>query len=144
MAKTKFVVGFYFDMFQKKPSVLLIKKKRPQWQAGLYNGIGGHIEEGETPLQAMIREFKEETDVHEENWIHKITINSPKWILHVFAVIQGDSKKPKTMTDEELRFVPVQELYSMPLVYNITWLVPIMLDATIVKPFSFECELYGE
>ncbi|MCR8455531.1 MAG: 8-oxo-dGTP diphosphatase [Candidatus Korarchaeota archaeon] len=39
--------------------VLLIKKKRGLG-AGLYNGIGGKVEEGEVPLQAVIRECIEE------------------------------------------------------------------------------------
>jgi 8-oxo-dGTP diphosphatase len=41
--------------------ILLIHKKRGIGK-GLWNGPGGHIEEGETPEQAAIREFEEETE----------------------------------------------------------------------------------
>ena len=39
----------------------VIKKERPVWQAGLLNAIGGHVEKGEYPVEAMQREFLEET-----------------------------------------------------------------------------------
>lgn len=41
--------------------LLFIRKLKPDWQIGLLNGVGGKIEEGETPLQAMSREWHEES-----------------------------------------------------------------------------------
>ena len=38
----KYVVGFAFN--KEKTKVLLIKKTKPDWQAGQLNGIGGKIE----------------------------------------------------------------------------------------------------
>jgi len=37
--------------------VLLLKVDRGGW-AGLYNGIGGHLEQGEDPLTAAVRELR--------------------------------------------------------------------------------------
>jgi len=45
---------------------VFVVKNRPAWQAGLLNAPGGHIEDGETPLEACIREFKEETGIQTE------------------------------------------------------------------------------
>jgi 8-oxo-dGTP diphosphatase len=59
MATLRFVLGFCFDFGYH--NVLLIEKSRPTWQAGKLNGIGGKIEEGESPRVAMAREFQEET-----------------------------------------------------------------------------------
>ena len=42
-------------------STLLVLKNAPAWQVGKLNLPGGKIEEGESPLQAAIRELKEET-----------------------------------------------------------------------------------
>ncbi len=58
-SRQRFCVGFLFnpDMSQ----VVLIRKNRPEWQAGRLNGVGGRLEDGETPLRGMQRKFKEET-----------------------------------------------------------------------------------
>lgn len=45
------------------PDVLLLRKAKPEWQAGLLNGVGGKLEEGETVFQCARREFTEETTV---------------------------------------------------------------------------------
>jgi 8-oxo-dGTP pyrophosphatase MutT (NUDIX family) len=55
----RYVVGFCFDFNHE--NVLLICKNRPDWQAGRLNGLGGKIEDGESPLTAVGREFAEET-----------------------------------------------------------------------------------
>ena len=43
--------------------VVLIEKTKPQWQAGLLNGIGGKVEPGESAFDAATRELREELDV---------------------------------------------------------------------------------
>jgi hypothetical protein len=40
-AVVEYVVGFAFDTDGR---VALIRKNRPEWQAGRLNGIGGHVE----------------------------------------------------------------------------------------------------
>lgn len=67
---TEYVAGLLFC----NQMVALVLKARPEWQRGRWNGIGGHIESGETPLQAMTREFTEETGVEFENWEHFATL----------------------------------------------------------------------
>lgn len=57
----EYVLGFAFS--RNKDDIMLIKKQKPEWQSGLYNAIGGKINDNETPVQAMKREFKEETGV---------------------------------------------------------------------------------
>lgn len=53
----RYVVGF---LFAGGSWTLLLRKKRPEWQAGKLNGPGGKVEPGETFHQAMCREFEEE------------------------------------------------------------------------------------
>jgi len=65
----EYVLGFLFEEEDLNHEfVVMIKKKKPIWQKDKLNGIGGHIKEGETPSQAMIREFSEETGVSVCNW----------------------------------------------------------------------------
>jgi 8-oxo-dGTP diphosphatase len=54
-----YVLGFCFNQSLNK--VVLIRKRKPEWQSGRLNGVGGHVEPGETTLAAMVREFREET-----------------------------------------------------------------------------------
>jgi 8-oxo-dGTP diphosphatase len=56
-----YTVGFVFN--ETRTHVRLIRKKRPAWQAGLYNGIGGHVEPDETLLECMVREYREEAGI---------------------------------------------------------------------------------
>lgn|SRR5678816_2397713 len=62
----RYVVGLVFD--PDFNSVLLCRKNTPEWQKGLWNGIGGKVEEGETYLQAMARECKEESGLIVTDW----------------------------------------------------------------------------
>lgn len=56
-----YVLVFVFSSDYRR--VLLIEKTKPEWQAGKYNGLGGHIEPGETPEEAARREVQEESGV---------------------------------------------------------------------------------
>jgi 8-oxo-dGTP pyrophosphatase MutT (NUDIX family) len=69
-AGARYVAGFMFDVANKQ--VALIRKTKPAWQAGKLNGIGGKIEDGESPEAAMVREFLEETgcNTDRDDWSH--------------------------------------------------------------------------
>lgn len=54
----RYTVTFLFN--SKLERVWLIEKQKPEWQKGCLNGIGGKIEEGETPLKCAVRELYEE------------------------------------------------------------------------------------
>jgi 8-oxo-dGTP diphosphatase len=84
-ATHKAVIGFLFD---GQGNVLMIEKNHPEWQKGRLNGIGGKIERGETPLQAMIREFREEAGAVVTSW-------------REFAVMTGDGYKLNLFTARE-------------------------------------------
>jgi 8-oxo-dGTP pyrophosphatase MutT (NUDIX family) len=66
--QVNYVCGFYFSFEVER--VLLIRKMKPAWQRGSCNGLGGKIEHGESPSQAMRREFFEESELQtlESGW----------------------------------------------------------------------------
>lgn len=123
-----YVLGFAIDIDGE--SVLVIKKKRPKWQEGAYNGIGGHIEPGETALAAMVREFEEETGIKTEarNWERFATIKGNNWDCEVFKSFTVIIQDAETKTDEEVEIVNIPALMYEPVVSNLLWLVHMACD----------------
>lgn len=93
-----YVAGFAFDPSGDR--VVLIEKSRPTWQAGLLNGVGGHVERGETPTQAMRREFREEAGLDVDRWEVLLSLEGDGWIVHFFRAIGVDVDSARTTTDE--------------------------------------------
>lgn len=122
-------ISFIFTRDMQR--VLLIKKNRPEWQKGKLNGIGGHIEEGETPLECIVREVFEETSlkIPHDNWVHFGTItNADTTQLSLFCCIyQGDQNDAKTSTDEEIAWVDTLMLPEK-MMGNLSWLIPLAVD----------------
>ncbi len=127
-----YVLGFMFD--ETKNFVALIQKNRPEWQKGKWNGIGGHIEKGETGEQAMVREFKEETGVITEinDWEYVCTMSKVRvFICEVFRSFAKESflSRLKTMTDETVRVKPISTFIGdKSRISNLSWLMGMCLD----------------
>jgi|SRR5580700_9425572 8-oxo-dGTP diphosphatase len=129
--------------------VLMIEKLKPAWQAGKLNGVGGkidhYLEEGrggtdyrrlETPLEAMVREFHEETGVlsDQRDW-HLFCIMHDGYFSH--QVYCYESREPRlyydaqTMEAEKLHRIPVNGVchpQSYPLVHNMPAKILLALD----------------
>ena len=60
MNKTKETVLAYIEK-DNSYLMLLRNKKKHDINANKYIGVGGHLEQGESPLDALYREIKEET-----------------------------------------------------------------------------------
>lgn len=97
---TEYVCGFMFDHDLEK--VVLINKKRPEWQAGLWNGVGGHIEANEPPRNAMAREFYEETGLptSPESWVLIGVMETPAARVYFYATCNSNWYEVVDMTDE--------------------------------------------
>lgn len=124
----KYVLGFM--MGPSKWNVALIKKKRPKWQAGKYNGIGGHIEKGEKPYDAMVREFEEETGYKESDWRMFCILHGDDWKVYCYAA--WTMPKLESKTDEEVGWYSLDDLRVMPIIPNLKWLIPLARDSQVV------------
>ena len=124
----EYVVGLMFS--QNEEHVVLIRKKRPHWQAGRLNGPGGSIKEGEKPFDAMVREFEEETGLKtiQIDWFNFCLLECPEVKVHFFWTINVCFADVKTVTDEEVEITRVPELYKAKLVDNLSWLIPMALN----------------
>lgn len=137
-----YVVGF---LFNEKDEVLLLKKIKPAWQFNKWNGVGGNIEPGETPGEAMRREFIEETRIGDYlGWEHKATIIGIFGTLFVFATRSSKKlfeKMPARNDVEELfHWFPKNSLPSN-MIYNLPWVVrfcdeqPIEFPVMVQEPY---------
>lgn len=120
----EYVLGFAFDLQCKR--VALIRKKRPDWQAGLWNGIGGHRNGNETGAEAMVREFMEETGVktHEVQWRLAGTMRAEsQWRVLVYAMNESLINRVKTTTDEQVQLFSVAGIDDVPSIPNVPALV---------------------
>jgi len=124
----EYVAGFMFSFDKKK--VALILKNRPQWQKGRKNGIGGHVESGETPDEAMVREFEEETGVRHVPWNQFCTLVGP-WGFVYFYRATGTLGRLKTMTDESICICKARYLHGSNVVPNLNWLIPMALSKDV-------------
>ncbi len=132
-AATNYVAGLVFSM----PQIMLIRKDRPNWMKGKLNGIGGHVEPNESPLDAMCREFGEETKLIPPCWKHFATLtdtftNKPQqpWLVHWFTATVPNVIHyiPEGTIDEPVGWFHIQDLHYYPLMPSLLWLIHMALE----------------
>lgn len=137
------VLGFFFN--PSKDKVLLILKNRPDFLKGLYNGIGGKVEKGEKYINAIKREFKEETgiDIEIERWVHYHSMfvepleGNCYYIQSYYCVAKTEEEfySFSQTTDEKVSCFNSKNLppYCF---HNLEWLIPLALNKKTIKSSS--------
>jgi 8-oxo-dGTP diphosphatase len=128
---SRFVLGFCMVGFSH---VALVKKARPARQAGRYNGIGGRVEAGEDPEDAMVREFREETGLEVNTWGHRVTISGTdrevlvyvSWLVRTERLRNPDASEPVGWFD--------QFRLPSPCLHSLHWLIPLCRDPDVAAP----------
>lgn len=122
----RYVAGFAFD--KGCGTVALVRKAHPAWQAGKLNGIGGHIEEGEEPADAMRREFHEEAGLDLDGWEHFATLRGDGFEVWFYRIESSLVREVRTAGDEAVDLYPVATLGDRwDRISNIGWLVNMAL-----------------
>ena len=133
-------------IFLIRDECVLLLKGSPEkrlW-AGLYNGIGGHVERGEDVLSAAYRELSEETGMEVNDlWLcGLITIDSGEDVGVGIFILRGDisavsaefSDQLPPSSEGTLEWVQVNQLGSLPLVEDLQVLLPRVLGAQRGEP----------
>jgi 8-oxo-dGTP diphosphatase len=133
----RYVAGFAFsERVRHSQAVLLVRKLVPKWQAGLLNAVGGKIEEGETPSEAMEREFCEEAEVRVPgaSWHCFCVERHADYEVHFFRTTlsrwEQDRTKNKNDVGETLHWVETHQILRGDggIIGNLYWLIPMALD----------------
>jgi 8-oxo-dGTP diphosphatase len=127
---THYVCGLLFS--ESRDCVVLIRKNRPAWQAGKLNGVGGKVEPGENPRQAIEREFREEAGVSISTWSYFARLSGVDFQVWFYTASSDDAYRAKEQTDERIEHQPpwnINALFAQgETVENLPWLVPLALE----------------
>jgi 8-oxo-dGTP diphosphatase len=132
------VAGFAFN--RQRDMVLLIQKNKPAWMRGLLNGVGGKLELDETPDEAMVREFHEETGIKvlSDEFKEFCLLVGSDWCVHFYRAFLFDLTF-KITTDEVPQVVFVEDLAKLSVLPNLRWLIPMALDKSISQLVTVPC-----
>ncbi len=130
--------------------VLLLKGSpdKPIWP-GLYNGIGGHVEQDETVYEAVQREVLEETGLNEITSLRlrgiiNIDAKNPTGImLFVFTAVSS-SRTVRPSSEGTPEWVNWREIDSQVLVKDLPMLLPRVLSMQPTDPPFFARYWYDE
>lgn len=120
-SKQEYVLGFAFDA--TGDNVVLIKKRKPDFQRDRFNGVGGKIEPGESPLEAMEREFREEAfELSHQHWRLFGTLEGDWGKIYLFSIFAGELAGQIGSRSEPVFNFPVNALPPT-ILPNVAWMI---------------------
>jgi 8-oxo-dGTP diphosphatase len=143
---THYVVGFVFDFTTQ--TVLMLRKRRPDFQVGKLNGVGGKVEDVDTfnvtqfkspAHNAMAREWLEEVhgpEILPEQWTEFCVVEDERGWKVTYFYAHADVHVCHERTDEMVEVVPFKHLCHFEVLPNVLWLVPMALSLHPQHPLS--------
>lgn len=135
-------------IFDKNNQVLLLQgsMNKRLW-AGLYNGIGGHIEAGEDILEAANRELVEETGIKgaQLRYCAQIMVDVSNQVGVAIYVFKGECNKHDFTPSAEgtLNWINIDLLETYPLVEDLPVLLPYIIEHQTTSPVLIGKYTYG-
>ena len=122
------VVGIITD----NKEILLLKKNNPDWQKGLYNGIGGKVELNTTPLETIIKKSEEDLGINISNWREldsEISSSGIEIVYFLTTLNENEIKKLQSQTDDRAELFSINNLPT-----NILQDLKIQIERQFFKP----------
>lgn len=138
----------------RKDKVLLLNRNKSPWM-GAWNGVGGKIHEGESPLVCILREIEEETGIHlsatqliDKGIVTWDTFNAKGSGLHVFIAYLPDHFEyhtPRVVDEGILDWKPIawaSDMDNQGIARNIPYFLPTIINDD--KNYEFACAFEGD
>ena len=98
-------------------NILVQNRKNPDWPGITFPG--GHVEPGESFVESVIREVREETGLCAESWAYRgiVTFVSDEWgteYMHLFTATAWEGT-PIPCAEGELAWIKKEELLRLPM-----------------------------
>lgn len=121
-----------------RSKVLLVHRNARQddEHLGKYNGLGGKMEPDEDIVECMRREIREEAEIECVELSLRGSINWPgfgkhgeDWLGFVFLITRFEGTPPARNAEGELEWVPLDQLYELPMWEGDRHFLPLVFDA---------------
>lgn len=96
--------------------LLLQRKSAGRFGEGKWNGPGGKVQPGETPLECVVREVREETELTVSGLTELGVVDfyfgekpEPDWVVHIYTT-STFSGEPEESDEGELRWFSLDEI----------------------------------
>ncbi len=128
-------------LLTRDDDILMLHRNRPPNQ-GLWNGVGGRVEPGESPRACILREVREETgfvllDVTFAGLLTWEGFEIPAGGLYLFTAA-APSGEPHACSEGELAWKPREWVFTSPeVVSNIHIFGPLVLDGAPSQQYNF-------
>lgn len=138
-----------FLIFKNQVLLLRLASDRGAW-AGKLNGLGGHVEKGEDPLSAALREVKEETGITPSTLmlcglVHIDVGENPGISLYIYLGATDSLEIPAQTSEGKAEWQAISSLENLPVVEDLLFLFPNAQKAyAMKKPFSASYHINDE
>lgn len=114
MSKNNFRVSVNL-IFKKENNILLMRRFNTGWNDGKYALMGGHVEDNENPIDAAIREAKEELGLNLEKKNLEFKMIMPVFPDHIYIYFEckqfnGEPTNCETNQCDDIRYFDIDKL----------------------------------
>ncbi|MDQ0116276.1 NUDIX hydrolase [Paenibacillus harenae] len=146
------MLAYTICFIKRGNEILLLNREKSAWM-GCWNGIGGKIEQGESPRESMLRELEEETGIaplslHFKgiiSWKSEMTGEYGGMYTYVAELHEGYAYETPFKTDEGILDWKTIDWIMHPSNEGVAANIPLFLPSILEDPDCYEhCTIYKD